>query len=64
TSIPDTFTPFLPRPIFSFQHAHTLNDNCARSCNTVPKLKCFHFAHTTRAFFWWYLITPGVFIFC
>ncbi|CAI9565446.1 unnamed protein product, partial [Staurois parvus] len=26
---PDTFTPFLSRPIFSFQRHHTLNDNCA-----------------------------------
>ncbi|CAI9571564.1 unnamed protein product, partial [Staurois parvus] len=29
TSSPDTFTPFLSRPIFSFQRYHTLNDNCA-----------------------------------
>ncbi|CAI9571369.1 unnamed protein product [Staurois parvus] len=24
-----TYTPFLSRPIFSFQRYHTLNDNCA-----------------------------------
>ncbi|CAI9574554.1 unnamed protein product, partial [Staurois parvus] len=28
-SIPDTFTPFLSRPVLSFQRYHTLNDNCA-----------------------------------
>ncbi|CAI9622455.1 unnamed protein product, partial [Staurois parvus] len=29
TSLQGTYTPFLPRPISSFQRCGTLNDNCA-----------------------------------
>ncbi|CAI9608782.1 unnamed protein product, partial [Staurois parvus] len=28
TSLQGTYTPFLSRPISSFQRCHTLNDNC------------------------------------
>ncbi|CAI9606674.1 unnamed protein product, partial [Staurois parvus] len=61
TSIQGTYTPFLPRPIFSFQRCHILNDNCVvmQHCTHMKFLYFFR----DRAFFWWYLITSGIFIF-
>ncbi|CAI9597887.1 unnamed protein product, partial [Staurois parvus] len=43
TSSPNTFTPFLSRPIFSFQCYHTLNDNCAvmQHCTYINFLAFF-----------------------
>ncbi|CAI9564214.1 unnamed protein product, partial [Staurois parvus] len=38
TSLQGTYTPFLPRPISSFQHCCTLNDNCAVMHCTHMKL--------------------------
>ncbi|CAI9620748.1 unnamed protein product, partial [Staurois parvus] len=60
-SLQDTSTPFLPRPISSFQRCHTLSDNCAvmQHCTHMKFLSFF----CDRAFFWWYLITSGIFIF-
>ena len=51
---------FPPRPIFSFQRCCTLNDNCAVMLHCTQT----NFVPTNRAFFWWYLITSGIFIFC
>ncbi|CAI9561271.1 unnamed protein product, partial [Staurois parvus] len=62
TSLQGTYTPFLPRPTSSFQRCQTLNDNCAvmQHCTHI---NFYHFFETDRAFFWWYLITSGIFIF-
>ncbi|CAI9564778.1 unnamed protein product, partial [Staurois parvus] len=58
-----TSTPFLSRPIFSFQRCRTLIDNCVvlQHCTHMTFLSFFH---TNRTFFWWYLISAGCFIFC
>ncbi|CAI9592543.1 unnamed protein product, partial [Staurois parvus] len=43
TSLQGTSTPFLPRPISSFQRCHTLNDNCAvmQHCTHMKFLSFF-----------------------
>ncbi|CAI9569751.1 unnamed protein product [Staurois parvus] len=56
------YSPFLPRPISSFQRCHTLNDNCA-VMQHCTHMKFLSFFVTDRALFWWYLITSGFLIF-
>ncbi|CAI9609858.1 unnamed protein product, partial [Staurois parvus] len=43
TSLQGTYTPFLLRPISSFQCCHTLNDNCVvmQHCNHMKLLSFF-----------------------
>ncbi|CAI9605405.1 unnamed protein product, partial [Staurois parvus] len=43
TSLQGTFTPFLPRPISSFQRCCTLSDNCAvmQHCTHMTFLSFF-----------------------
>ncbi|CAI9566675.1 unnamed protein product, partial [Staurois parvus] len=43
TCLQGTYTPFLSRPIFSFQRCHTLNDNCAvmQHCTHMKFLSFF-----------------------
>ncbi|CAI9594212.1 unnamed protein product, partial [Staurois parvus] len=63
TSSPNNFTPFLSRPIFSFQCYHTLNNNCAVMQHyTHMNFFCIFF-ETDKTFFWWYLFTNGIFYF-
>ncbi|CAI9605081.1 unnamed protein product, partial [Staurois parvus] len=64
TCLPGTYTPFLSRPIFSFQRCHTLNDNCAvmQHCTHMKFLSFFF--HTNLAVLWWYLLAARGFIFC
>ncbi|CAI9577683.1 unnamed protein product, partial [Staurois parvus] len=62
TSLPGTYTPFLPRPIESFQRCRTLSDNYA-VMQHCTHMKFLSFFVTDRALFWWYLITSGFFIF-
>ena len=63
-SAPDHFSGQRPSHFFSIRHCVALTDNCAVVRRGSQTKLASLFSPTNRDFFWWYLITSAVFIFC